>query len=711
MLQLLQHQKTGEIIIDDIPAPKCFPNGILVETNYSVISAGTEKTSVDNAKASLIERAKRQPDQVKIVLDFIKKEGIFSTWARVKSKLDSYKTLGYSASGRVIETDCSDFQVGDYVAIAGAGYANHGEICSVPKNLAVKISEQVSLQDAAYTTIAAIALQGVRQAKVKIGENIAVIGLGLIGQITVQLLKANGANVVGFDIDESTFQLANEFGCSYVFPSNKDFVKEAIFNTNSAGFDSVLVTASANSNQPVELAIELLRKRGKIIIVGAVPMIIPRDNFYRKELELKIATSYGPGRYDPFYEELGEDYPIGFVRWTENRNMQSILNLLAKNQLNFQKLTTHQFPLQEANKAYQLISGEVKEKYLGIVLSYSARDNKNIKSIELKKEGKPKSKINIGFIGTGTFAQNYLLPALQKCDVEFHSIANSTPLTSLNVGKRFNFKVATNNTQEIISNNEIDIVFCATRHNSHAYYVMEAIKHNKTIFIEKPLAISLDELEKIDELYKIHQTPFIVGFNRRFSEPFLKINDFINNRSEPLNMLYRINAGAIPKNHWVQQPENGGRIIGEVCHFIDTMTFLAKSLPVQVYAYNTSTSQKEFAANDNIGILLKFRDGSIGNIIYTSEGAQSLPKEYFEVHTSSKSAIMDNFTKVKLFQGGKLQENSFNGEKGIQNEVKQIIQSIKNRLPMPINYNEIFAVSKATILAIDSIKFGKPLDL
>ncbi|MGB9701403.1 MAG: bi-domain-containing oxidoreductase [Candidatus Kapaibacteriota bacterium] len=710
MLQLLQHQKTGEIIIEEIPAPRCFPNGILVELSHSLISAGTEKNSVDNAKASLLERARRQPDQVKLVIDFIKKEGLFATLERVKAKLDSYKTLGYSAAGVVIESDCDEFKIGDRVAVAGAGYANHSEICAIPKNLAVKLPENVTTEEAAYTTVASIALQGVRQAETQLGENVAVIGLGLIGQITVQLLKANGANVVGFDIDESTFDLAKKLGCQNVFKSSKEFVKEAIFSTNSSGFDSVIITASANSNQPIELAIDLLRKRGKIIVVGAVPMNIPRDNFYRKELELRIATSYGPGRYDPNYEELGYDYPLAFVRWTENRNMQAIIELLSQKKLNFSILTTHKFDIQEANNAYKLISGEVKEKYIGILLYYPQRENKNKSFVQINNKPVNDAKVKVGFIGTGSFAQNYLMPALQKCDVEFIALANSSSLTTMNVAKRFNFREAYSNGLEVIKNDTVDLIFCASQHSSHYYYVSESLKHNKAIYVEKPLAIKQNELDEIAELYSKNNTPIMVGFNRRFSDAFLSIEKFFETRREPMNIIYRVNAGFIPKSSWIQQPEQGGRIIGEVCHFIDTLIFLTKSKPAELYAYNISSSQTELSNNDNLSIIIKFADGSVGTIIYTSAGDSSLPKEYCEIFCQSKVAIMDNFTKVRFYQGGKVKEMNFDGEKGIKREVQTVIQAKKLGKQMPIPFEDIYITTKATFLILDSLKQGKPMN-
>ncbi len=711
MLQVLQHQKTGEVIVDELPPPQCFPNGILVETRFSLISAGTEKTSVDNAKSSILQRIKRQPDQVKLVLDFIKKEGIFSTLDRVKAKLDSYKTLGYSAAGVVIETDCPEFLLGDRVAIAGAGYANHSEICAVPKNLAVKVPQEVDLADAAYTTVAAIALQGVRIANPKLGDNVAVIGLGLIGQITVQLLKANGCNVVGFDIDQSTFSIAKEFGCIATFPSSPDFVKDAIAQTQTLSFDSVIITASTTSNQPVELAIDLLRKKGSVVIVGAVPINLSRDVFYRKELELKIATSYGPGRYDPIYEELGIDYPLGYVRWTENRNMQAIIDLLAKGSLSFKKLTTHKYPISGATEAYKLISGEVSEKYLGILIEYQERTAKFQKVIESTTFDSSLDKINIGFIGAGAFAQNHLLPPLKSEGVNFIALSNSSSLSTHNVAHRFGFARQYSEGSLVIADPDVNMVFCASRHDSHAKYVMESIKSHKPIFIEKPLCIDSDELYDILELYEEHNGKVMVGFNRRFSKPFKKLKEYFDQTKDPMNIIYRVNAGLLPKDHWVQLPENGGRIIGEVCHFIDTMNYLTESLPANVFAYSASTHKPDYSNFDNVTIVLKYLDGSVGTVIYSSMGDPAMPKEYCEIYCEGKSAIMDNFKTVRFYRAGKKYVHNYDGDKGIKAEIKEVVSSLNKGVAFPIPFNSIVATTKATFAAIESLKIGEPIDL
>lgn len=711
MLQIFQHQKTGEIVIEELPSPNCFPGGILVETQYSLISAGTEKTSVDTAKLSLLQRALHQPEQVRLVLDFIKKEGISSTAQRVKRQLESFKSFGYSASGVVIESDCPEFSIGDRVAIAGAGYANHAEINSVPKNLAVKIPQEVSSVDAAFATVATIALQGIRQAAPQIGENIAVIGLGLIGQITVQLLKAGGQSVVGFDIDSTKFDLALKNGCQAVFPSNKEYIKDAIYKTQNLGFDKVLITASTQSDEPIELAIELARKRGTIVVVGAVPMNIQRGKFYQKELDLKISTSYGPGRYDPLYEELGLDYPYAYVRWTEQRNMQAIMDLLASGKIDFSRLISHRFDVHHAEKAYQLISGKSNEPYIGIILEFPERDEKFINKVTLKEFPKHPDKIGIGFIGAGSFAQNFLLPALAKNEVEFIGVVNSSSLSTLNVSKLFGFKNAYSDTSELFNNPEIDMVFCATRHNTHFEFVKAALLSDKPIFVEKPLCLNQNELDEIAQIVQERSGRLMVGFNRQFSKPFKAIKEFFRFRKEPMNILYRVNAGFIPKTHWVQYAENGGRIIGEACHFINTMIYLTNSFPKSVYTASVSSYNPELATVDNISVNIEFQDGSIGTLIYTSAGDPSIPKEYCEVHCENKTSIMDNFTSVSLARGGRTKVLKFDGEKGIKNEIFETINSMKNGSPMPISFDELYYTTKTTFKIIESLKINQKVIL
>ena len=435
MLQLIQYQKTGEIVVAELPAPSCPDDFVLVRNASSLISAGTEKISVDNAKASLLERARRQPDQVKLVMDYVRKEGLASTFKRVKSKIDSYKFLGYSSAGTVIESKCPEFSPGDRVACAGAGYAMHAEIVAVPKNLAALMPPSVSFSDAAYTTLGAIALQSVRQADLKLGENCAVIGLGLLGQITVQLLKASGVKTAGLDINKVHFENAKKFGCNATYPSNSDYVKNLFAFADNEGFDAVIIAASSNSNQPIELALDITRKKGRIIVLGAVNMDIPRAPFYLKEIDLKISSSYGPGRYDASYEEQGIDYPYAYVRWTENRNMKAIISLIADGKLDFASMTTHNFDIKNATEAYELISGTTKSHYLGIIINYPQENIALKRSIILKDTYESQSDVRIGFLGAGNFAQNYLLPHLKATGADFVGVSTSKAANSFSVAK------------------------------------------------------------------------------------------------------------------------------------------------------------------------------------------------------------------------------------------------------------------------------------
>jgi len=711
MLQILQYQKTGEMLVEEVPAPECFPGGILVRTVSSLISAGTEKTSVTTAQSSLIQRAKKQPDQVKLVMDFIKKEGVISTLKRVRAKLDSFKVLGYSASGVVIESDCDEFSVGDRVACAGAGYAVHSEIISVPKNLAVRIPENVSFESASYTTVASIALQGVRQADLRLGETVAVIGLGLLGQITVQLLKSSGCRVVGLDINKDMFDRALKLGCDAVYESSSEAIKSVSAFTNGLGCDAILLTASTGSNIPIELAVKFARKKGKVVVVGAVGMNLPRSPFYEKELDITISCSYGPGRYDANYEVTGNDYPPAFVRWTENRNMQAVLDLMSQNKFDTDILTTHKFDINDAAKAYDLISGKINEPYLGIVLNYPERENANNKTVVSKPEWKAKSQIGIGFIGAGSFAQNFLIPPLQSSVVDFVVVSTATPVNAVSVAKRFGFKFSTTDSSELINNPAVNLVFCASKHDSHAKYVVESISAGKPVFVEKPLAINSEELMQIDETVKKQNGNVMVGFNRRFSKSFTIISDFFKMRKDPMSVSYRVNAGHIPLNHWIQHPEQGGRIIGEACHFIDCMVYLTKALPVKIYAESISSDNKDIKNHDTVLITIKFSDGSIGSLEYFSNGDPSVPKEYCTVFCEGSVAIMNNFQTVELFRAGKNKKITLDGKKGHTEEVKAVVASIKEGKPFPISYEQIRAVTLATFAAELSLKNGMPVEI
>lgn len=710
MKQIVQHQKTGDILVEEMPDPQCLPGGILVRVACSAISAGTEKTSVSNAKSTLLERARKQPDQVRLVLDFIKKEGIASTIRRVQNKLDSFKALGYSLSGTVIESLTDEFSVGDRVACGGAGYAVHSEIVTVPRNLAARMPEAVSFDEAAYCTIASIAMQGVRQADVRLGESVAVIGLGLIGQITIQLLKASGCHVVGMDINSSLFDISRASGADEVFLSSADEVKRIRAASGGSGFDAVLLTAGTSSNEPVEIALQIARKRGKVVVVGAVGMNLPRSPFYEKEIDFKISCSYGPGRYDPNYEELGMDYPAAFVRWTENRNMKSVLQLTAEKKINFDILTTHRFEMDKAAAAYDVITGKVQEKHLGVLLEYPERPRPKAQ-IAAVAPAKP-GKVSISLIGAGSFAQSMLLPPIKSSGSELVAVTTSTPSNAASIAKRYGFGEASTDSFAAIDSPASNLIFCASRHDSHAQYVMRAAEAGKAIFVEKPLCTSVAELLDIEKTLSERPTPIMVGFNRRFSRSFAAIDEFFSGRSEPMMIKYRVNAGFIPKTHWLYQPGQGdGRIVGEACHFIDCMLFLTKSMPIRIYAESISSDNPDTFNKDNAVITIKFADGSVGVLEYVANGDTLLPKEYCEVSSGQSSAVMSNFQTVELYRAGKVKRLNFDGRKGIDEEVAAVIAAVRDAKPMPIPYEQIRAVTLCTFAALESMAVRMPVEL
>ena len=495
MLQVVQYQKTGKVSVEELPSPGCPEGGVLVRTDYSLISAGTEKISVTNTKSSLIQRARKQPDQVKLVIDFLKRDGVISTAKRVLSTLDSYKILGYSASGTVVESRCDEFSPGDKVACAGAGIANHAEMLAVPKNLTARIPSNVDSADAAYTTVGTIAMQGVRQADVRLGENVAVIGLGLIGQITVQLLKASGCRVAGADIDTSLFDLAKKSGCDEVFPSSFDSIDSMLAFTGGIGFDSVIITASTPSDQPAELALKLARKKGKVIIVGAIGMNLPRSPFYEKELDLRMSCSYGPGRYDANYEQRGQDYPPAYVRWTENRNMQSFLQLISSGSIDMKMLTTHTFDINKAPDAYGLITDNT-EPYLGILLQYPQREGADKRTINIKTENSKTDKVKITFVGAGSFAKSFLLPPLKSLGTEMVAVSTATAVNAETMARQYGFGQASTESSTIIADKNSNTVFCATQHDTHGQYVLEAVNAGKAVFVEKTPMYKYRTIEK-----------------------------------------------------------------------------------------------------------------------------------------------------------------------------------------------------------------------
>ncbi len=715
MKQVIQNFKTGELYVGDVPPPSLSEGFVLVENRFSLISAGTERGTVKVGKASMLGKAKQRPDLVAQVLQNLKKEGLKATLQKVRTKLDSPKTLGYSTAGVVLASMDTNgkFQPGDRVACAGQDYASHAEIVSVPQNLTVKIPDNVGFDEAAFTTLGAIAMQGVRQANPTLGENVAVIGLGLLGQLTVQLLKANGMRVFGIDLSERNVNLARQSGADAAMLRNDPNLEKSAENfTGGHGFDKIIITAAAPTNDPIVLASKLARKKGVIVLVGAVKMDIPRDpDFYRKELELKMSTSYGPGRYDVQYEENGIDYPYAYVRWTEQRNMEAFLDLISQGKINVKPLISHVFDIEKAVEAYDLVLGKKQEPYLGILLKYEERGNKTQSLFELKSVTPSPQKTVTGFIGAGSFAQSYLIPHVKNYGAFLDTVVTSKGITAQNTGKKFGFARVSSSAEDIFKNGKINTVFIATPHNTHAGYTIEALKAGKNVFVEKPLAMTPEELEQIRETYRETNGLLMVGFNRRFAPVSVKLKEIFAGTGEPKIVNIRVNAGFIPKDHWTQNPRlGGGRIIGEMCHFIDLMQFFTGAKPVSVYAASIRTDNEQMTPWDNVAVTLRFDDGSLGNLVYTANGDKALPKEHIEIFSGNMTGQIHDFRSGSLYRNSKHEKLRFSG-KGHSQEVKAFLEAVEKGRPSPIDFESLYLTTLATFKIIDSLKTGLPQEI
>ena len=711
MKQVIQNFKTGELSVAEVPAPALSRGFVLVRNHFSLISAGTERSTVATAQASLLGKARQRPDLVRQVIDSVRSNGLLETLNRVRTKLETLKELGYSSAGTVLAS-CDDqgrFHPGDRVACGGGGYASHAGVVAVPQNLVVKVPDAVGLDAAAFTTLGAIAMQGVRQANPKIGEFVCVIGLGLLGQITAQILRANGCQVFGVDTSTSMVSLAAGNSC-HEARSRTDTGLDSAFAifTEGHGFDSVIITAAAQSADPVELATAILRQKGTIVVVGAVPMNIPREpHFYKKELELKISCSYGPGRYDNVYEEQGHDYPYGYVRWTENRNMQSFVTLLSDGSVDVQPLITHVFDIEQAGKAYDIVTGKVSEPHLGIVLKYpeipETRNTAATPKVTLGSVQKP----TIAFIGAGSFAQKFLIPFARE-NGELVSVATIRGVTAKSVADKFGFKSYSTNTQEVLADSAVNTVFIATRHDTHATFAAAALEAGKNVFVEKPLALAQDELVKVVEVARLQNNcRLMVGYNRRFSPLARQAKATFEPIPAPLLINYRVNAGFLPREHWTQTEQGGGRILGEVCHFVDLLQYLTGSEPTHLHAISVSGNNAQMPDEDNVIISLSFRNGSVGQISYIACGDKSLSKERIEIFGGGQSFIIDDFRVGEHYANGSRHRLKLPG-KGHKQEVAAFLKAVNDGGPSPISLGSLVLTSAAMFAILDSLRTGLP---
>lgn len=719
MKQLLQYVRTGRAVIADVPAPGPSSGKVLVQVANSLVSAGTERMVVDFAEKNLLEKARSRPDLVKQTVEKAQREGILTTLEAIQNRLDQPMALGYSCAGLVIGrgSDVTGFELGDRVACAGGGYAVHAEVVSVPKNLVVKLPNSVSYETAAFSTLAAIALQGIRLAEAKLGDVLAVIGLGLLGQLTVQMLKANGCQVVSFDIQPQRAELAWQSGADGATANEESFLALCRQLTNGYGVDGVLITADTKSNRPVEIAGEIARERGLVVAVGAVGMTIPRKLYYEKELDFRISRSYGPGRYDPEYEEKGHDYPYGYVRWTQQRNMAAFVQLVAANKVNVEPLISHRFAIGEATKAYELITGKTGEAFLGVLLAYPQTVTPE-RTIPLQPAGTlgktdTMTEVRLGVLGAGNFANATLLPALKSISTIVPvGISSGGGVTARTTADRFGFAYATTDSQTILQDPTINTVAILTRHHLHARQVLATLQAGKHVFVEKPLCLTHQELAEIVAYQQSVAAPksLMVGFNRRFAPFIVELGEALQKIEEPLMLHYRVNAGYIPAGHWTQDPaQGGGRLLGEACHFIDLLIFLTNSQPLQVMTQALPDSGRY--QRDNFHITLTFVNGSIASLTYTANGDRALGKEFLEVFGGGLAARLDDYRTLTIRRGNLTLNrlSRLRQDKGHQAEWLAFAAHLTGRNPPPMSLTDIILTTQTTLAAQQSLEQREPI--
>lgn len=683
MKQLLIKQ--GEVVVDQIPAPSCGPGDVLVQVHYSLISTGTEMAGVIESGKSLASRAKSQPENVALVLDMVKRQGLKKTFQLVKRALDSGLPTGYSVAGQVIGLgdQVTGLTIGDRVACAGAGRANHAEVVSVPKNLVVKLPAKLGFREAASVTLGSIALQGVRQASPELGDRVVVAGLGLIGLITVQLLKANGCQVIGIDPDSQRRQLAEQLGAQ-VTSSPNDQLERVLKATDGIGADKVIITAATSSDEPINAAMKIIRKKGTVVVVGAIGLGLKRSPFYEKEADLKISCSYGPGRYDERYENQGIDYPIGYVRWTENRNMASYLELVSAGQVKLDQIIKQEYLIDEAGQAYRDLKTST-DKPLGALIKYPVSEPADSLFTLTVKPVKP-SVIRVGLIGAGGFATGMHLPNLERLSDRFAitGIIDASGVVAKQVAQRYQAKYAGTDYRRLLSAKDIDLVMITTRHHLHAPIAEAALKAGKAVFVEKPMALNQAQLDRLVTIIRQTKQLYTVGFNRRFSPAAKAIKQAIAHRQGPIMAYYRMNAGYLPAEHWVHGSEGGGRIIGEACHIFDLFAFLTGSQPVSLVSQPISPTTSYYSSQDNVVTTVKYADGSVCNLIYTALGHPDQSKEYLELFYDGRSIVMDDYRTLAGY-GLTLPSQPSGQDKGHYQELIELAAALKSgQLPIPL---------------------------
>ena len=726
MKQVLQNYRTGELSVADVPVPVVRSGGLLVRNVNSLVSAGTERQMIDLAKKSLLGKARARPDLVKQVIDKVRNEGLKVAYQQAMSRLDTPLPLGYSSAGEVVDvgSGVEEFRPGDRVACSGVGYAAHAESIFAPKNMCARIPDEVSFESAAFAALGGIALHGVRSAELTLGESVVVIGLGLLGQIAFQILKASGCAVFGVDIDPEKVALARELGIDEGAVIGQDDVPAQVRTfTRGYGADAVIVMASASSNEPIELAAEVARERAHIVATGLIGLDVPRRMFYDKELDLRIPRAWGPGIHNEYYERRGESYPLSYVRWTSQRNMEQFLHLLSRGQVRLEEIITHRFPIEEAETAYAMLTGKADERYIGVLFTYGDREDTPVLGDTLsledtrsdrRKGRKGKGEVDLGVIGAGQFCRGTLLPIVKKLDfVNLKGVATASGLSSRDVGDRFGFEYCTSDYLKVLEDPDVDCVMIATRHDLHAPFAIEALKHGKDVFLEKPLALDISQLRELAEVYRGSERRLMVGFNRRFSPFSTKAKELLGHSTEPMIVHCRINAGFVAKDSWIQAPEEGGgRIVGEICHFVDLIQYFAGAMPTRVYAETISNQSETYSAADNVIISMKLEGGSTASILYAANGDKSFPRERIEVFRDGSVCLIDNFRRMSFTKGGtRKRMKRANLDWGYRNELTLFFSCIKDGKELPVDFEEYVFATLTTFATVESISKSSPMDV
>ena len=717
MKQLLQNMKTGQAVVAEVPVPTPGDGMALIRTANSLVSAGTERMLVSFAKQGLLGKARSRPDLIREVLNKARREGLLTTIEAALNKLDQPFALGYSSAGTIIKTGSglAGFKAGDRVACAGGGYAVHAEYAIIPQNLMVPIPEPVSFEEAAFATIGAIAMQGFRLAEVGVGARVGIIGLGLLGLLTTGIARAAGCQVLGVELDPARAELALQVGANKAV-NREQAIEAARSFSQGDGLDAILICADTSDNDPLILAGEIARDRAKVVVVGSVGMEVPRKPYYEKELELVVSRSYGPGRYDPSYEEKAHDYPIGYVRWTETRNIAAFLTLLAEDKLDISSLISHRVAIEEGARAYEIITGD--QPYLGVLLTYEEQDlpherrilNTAAPSVRIR----PDEILALGVLGAGNYALSTFLPVVKRIGgIAPVGIVSASGVSAHYAARRFGFGFAASEAETLLDDPVINMIAILTRHHLHSQQIQAAIQAGKHVYCEKPLAVNTEELKQIEQMLQGENRPLLtVGFNRRFAPLAQHLKAFVDTRHEPLYMHYRLNANVLPKGHWLLDPEvGGGRIIGEACHFIDFLTFLVGESPVEVLTQGLPDGG--VYSEDNVIMTFRFPDQSLGLVSYLANGDKSFPKEYLEVFFGGQVATLHDWRLLETVAKGrrKVKRHLLRQDKGHSNAWKTFLAAVQGQGELPIPYEQLLAVTRASFAALESLRSGKRVEI